>query len=102
MLATIRCVPQWRRRETADLDLENRIANFLDLQKVPHGCQVKADAHLGTVVVSGQLESKHEKWLCLETCRRVAGVVQLIDRIVLSSNSVELEEMPEADLLQAA
>ncbi len=102
MLATIRCLPQSRTREAADLDLENRIASFLDQRSVPHGCQVRANAHQGTVVVSGQLESQHEKWLCLETCQRVAGVVRLIDQIVIPADSVEVEPQPPCEWLRAA
>ena len=41
----------------------------------------------GTVVVSGMLHSRHAKWLCLECCRHVAGVIKLVDRIKVQSSS---------------
>ena len=70
-----------------DVDLENRIANFLHHRHVPGGEQVHTDAHLGRVVVSGKLPSRHAKWLCVECCRRVAGVVNLVDRVIVDKAS---------------
>lgn len=81
--ATLQKFPRLARPAAEDADLERRIANFLLHQKVPHCHQVHANAHSGTVVVTGKLQSRHEKWLCLNTCQRVAGVVRLIDEVVL-------------------
>ena len=74
-----------------DGDLENRIINFLHHRHVPSGKQIRAEAHLGRVVVSGKLPSKNAKWLCIECCRRVAGVVNLVDQVVVDyhANSVK-------------
>jgi hypothetical protein len=72
-------------RPTADVDLENRIANFLHHRKVPHSENVHAFARVGTVIVSGELPSRRAKWLCLECCRRVAGVIRLVDKLSVPS-----------------
>ena len=81
-------------RAAEDVDLENRIANFLFQQHVPSGERIHADAKVGTVVVSGKLPSRHSKWLCVECCRRVAGVVKLVDRLIVDS-----ERAPDAKAL---
>ena len=72
-------------RPVEDVDLESRIANFLFQQHVPGGERIHTDAQVGTVVVSGKLPSRHTKWLCVECCRRVAGVVKLVDRVVVDN-----------------
>ena len=71
-------------RTVENVDLENRIANFLCQQHVPHSERIHTDAQVGTVVVSGKLPSRHAKWLCVECCRRVAGVVKLVDHVAVS------------------
>ena len=74
-----------------DVDLERRIANFLYHQRVPRGARIRTDVQGGTVVLSGKCSSRHAKWLCVECCRRVAGVVNLVDRV-----SVEVRQSCEA------
>ena len=66
-----------------DEDLEHRLVNFLDARHVPEREAVHLDVHGGTVVVRGPLHSDHAKWLCLECCRHVAGVIKLVDEIVV-------------------
>ncbi|MCA9238810.1 MAG: BON domain-containing protein [Planctomycetales bacterium] len=68
---------------THDVDLENRIASYLYQQRFPCSRRVKTSAASGTVIVRGRLNSAHEKWLCLNTCQRVAGVVRLIDQLAV-------------------
>lgn len=65
----------------ADVELENRISRFLHQRHVPNCKRIHARAHLGTVVMSGELPSRHAKWLCFECCRHVAGVIKLIDHV---------------------
>ena len=77
--------PTARQRE--DVDLERRIANFLYQQRVPRHARIRTDAQAGTVVVSGKCSSRHAKWLCVECCRRVAGVVNLVDRVIVDKES---------------
>ena len=72
-----------RYHQAEDADLENRIANFLHLRHIPNSKQVQANARVGTVVVSGKLPSRHAKWQCLQCCRHVAGVIKLIDKVVV-------------------
>lgn len=83
MLSSEPLVPRTEYGVTEDVSLQNRIANYLYHQHVPHSDELHVDAHLGTVVVSGKLASRHEKWLCLNTCQRVAGVVRLVDEVAV-------------------
>lgn len=69
------------RHTSEDIELESRIANFLHQQHASDGADIHADARHGTVVLSGKLPSRHAKWLCVECCRRVAGVIKLIDQV---------------------
>jgi osmotically-inducible protein OsmY len=75
-------------RTVEDVDLENRIANFLFQQHVPSSERIHTDAQVGTVVVSGKLPSRHAKWLCVECCRRVAGVVKLVDHVAVNPSTL--------------
>ena len=62
----------------ADELLNRRVQNFLCNRKVPKSQGLAVESHHGTLVISGKLASAHDKWLCLECCRRVAGVVKLV------------------------
>lgn len=69
-----------------DAILNRRVANFLHERHVPEAQSLEVESHFGTLVVSGKLASRHDKWLCLECCRRVAGVVKLIDHVEVSQS----------------
>ena len=64
-----------------DALLNRRVMNFLHNREVPAAQGLAVESHFGTLVISGKLASKRDKWLCLECCRRVAGVVKLIDHV---------------------
>ena len=66
-----------------DDDLENRLVNFLDARHVPERSAVHFKVRGGKVVVRGPVHSARAKWLCLECCRHVAGVIKLVDEIVV-------------------
>jgi osmotically-inducible protein OsmY len=70
---------RWTARQ--DDDLQHRIVNFLHRRHVPEIEAVKLGVNGGTVELSGLLHSPHTKWLYIECCRHVAGVVKLIDKI---------------------
>ena len=81
-------------RSVEDVDLENRIARFLHQRHVPEEEQIRAQALKGTVVVSGRLHSQHAKWLCMECCRHVAGVIKLIDHVTVEPVAAERSQLP--------
>ncbi|NUQ64331.1 MAG: BON domain-containing protein [Pirellulales bacterium] len=64
-----------------DRDLERRVANYLVGRQVPSLRQIEVEADRGTVTLRGSVYSFHQKQLCLNCCRRVAGVLELIDEV---------------------
>ena len=70
----------------ADGELRRRIVNFLHSRNVPGVHQVRIDAASGTIFLHGRVPSTQARRLCVECCRRVAGVIRLIDGL----------EVPEA------
>lgn len=69
-----------------DRDLELRVANYLVGRQIQALRQVEVEADHGTVTLRGLVHSFHQKQLCLNCCRRVAGVVELIDQVEVVSN----------------
>jgi osmotically-inducible protein OsmY len=85
-------------RTAEDRELEHRIVNFLDARHVPQNELIEVEADNGTVVIRGRLSSFHDKWLCVECCRHVAGVLNVIDEVtVRSSASADPTDSPRAD-----
>lgn len=76
-----------------DSELEHRLANFLYQRGVPGGNNVRLDAHGGVVAVSGELPTRYAKWLCIECCRRVAGVIKVIHNMKIEP---AMSELPRA------
>ncbi len=64
-----------------DRDLERRVASFLATRHVPGLRNLEVEAQDGVVTVSGQVLTFYEKQLCNQCCRRVAGVLQLINEV---------------------
>jgi len=74
-------------RETSqvlDLDLERRVHTYLLDRGVGALRQIAVHAERGTVTLHGRVSSFYHKQLCLSCCRRVAGVVEVDDRISVS------------------
>ncbi len=67
--------------EIADRELERRVATFLASWHFPSLRNLRVEAQGGTVVLQGRVGSYYEKQLTQQCCRRVAGVVELIDRV---------------------
>ena len=64
-----------------DAELERRIANFLYQRRVPGRECIQLNVYGGVVAVSGRIQTRYAKWLCVECCRRVAGVLRVIDNV---------------------
>ena len=71
--------------ESADRDLERRVVNFLWSRHMPGLKHIAVEAENGTVTLRGQVRSFYEKQLCHQSCRRVAGVIRLIDAVDVAS-----------------
>jgi osmotically-inducible protein OsmY len=67
-----------------DRDLERRIATFLADRHLPGLRQLEIEASNGTVTLRGRVRSFYEKQLCQNVSRRVSGVVQFVDAVVVA------------------
>lgn len=67
--------------EHHDRDLELRVTNYLFGRQVPALRQIEVEADNGTVTLRGSVHSFHHKQLCIHCCRRVAGVIELVDEV---------------------
>ena len=65
----------------SDRDLERRVTSFLAARHVPGLRNLSVEAENGVVTVSGQVLTFYEKQLCNQCCRRVAGVLELINAV---------------------
>jgi osmotically-inducible protein OsmY len=77
--------PQVHSSDPHDRDLESRVRNYLVGYKMPALGHVRVVAEDGSVFLSGRLCSFYQKQLCINCCRRVAGVIRLIDQLEVSS-----------------
>lgn len=73
------------RVDYADDDLQRRVANFLHSQHFPAFKNLQVDVEGGAVTVCGTVESFYEKQVALNSCQRVAGVLSLIDHILVGA-----------------
>jgi osmotically-inducible protein OsmY len=64
----------------ADEELERRVENFLRARGV-HSDSVEVKARDGVVILRGSVRSTREWEVLLETCRRVAGALHVIDEL---------------------
>jgi hypothetical protein len=64
-----------------DRELERRITSFLAGRHVPGLRSLEVHARNGVVTVRGRVMTFYEKQLCNQCCRRVAGVLQLINEV---------------------
>ena len=69
------------RVDFSDADVEQRVRTFLNSRHFPAFQRLKIDVENGSVRLSGILASFYEKQVALNSCQRVAGVLQLIDEI---------------------
>jgi osmotically-inducible protein OsmY len=64
-----------------DRDLEQRVTNFLKIQRIPGSRAIQAQASQGVVTLRGMVSSFYHRQLCAHACHRVAGVRRVIDEI---------------------
>jgi osmotically-inducible protein OsmY len=73
-------------RHTANEDLKRRVATFLAGKHRPALRNLSVEAENGVVTLRGKVPSFHEKQLSVQLARRVAGVVRLIDDVVVRNS----------------
>ena len=72
-----------------DRDLTNRVSRYLADRNKSSLRNLRVDASGGIVKVSGTVRSFYEKQLCQQVCRRVAGVIKLIDDVSVAERGIE-------------
>src|SRR5215475_5104904 len=85
-------ISETRFSEPQDRDLERRVTTFLASQHRPGLRAVKVHACQGVVTLSGQVGSFYEKQLSVQLSRRVAGVIQLDDELVVRAYGAARQE----------
>lgn len=68
-----------------DLELQRRVVSFLADSNMPGLRQLKVHAADGTVTLNGTVRTYYEKQLSQQRCKRVAGVIRLVDQIEVSN-----------------
>lgn len=70
-----------------DGSLVQRIQRYLYAQGVPELNRIEVEEiGDGVVLLTGQLELPRSKWLCVNCTRRVAGVNQVLDQLVVTGS----------------
>lgn len=67
----------------ADHELKRRVMNYLAGRHMPALRHLEVEADNGTVTLRGRVRSFYEKQLCQHCCQRVAGVIRMVDDIVV-------------------
>jgi len=75
-----------RPEEHQDLDLKNRVGRYLDSQHFPSFRRLSIEAERGCVTVIGTVCSFYERQVAISSCQQVAGVLKLIDQIVVDNS----------------
>lgn len=71
-------------------ELQRRIKILWHSRGISGADGLEAIVSGSTVTVRGEVPSQHERWRCLECCRHVPGVRNVVDElIVLEENLVE-------------
>lgn len=64
-----------------DADVLWRVESYLDSKHFTGFRDLNVEVNDGIVTISGKVDNFHERQVALNSCRRVAGVLQLIDEI---------------------
>jgi osmotically-inducible protein OsmY len=77
-----------------DSDLARRVATFLATQHRPGLRLLEVEARAGVVTLRGQVSTFYEKQLSAQLTRRVAGVLRLVDEVIVQLSLAENGRMP--------
>jgi hypothetical protein len=87
--------------DPVDRDLLRRVKTFLSTSHRPGLRSLEVQASSGVVILRGQVQTFYEKQLSAQLARRVAGVVRLIDQIVVNHPTSENRQPVVTVRLQA-
>jgi osmotically-inducible protein OsmY len=72
-----------------EVELEQRVRNFLDGRNVPGLRRLGVAAFDGEVTIFGRVRTFYEKQLALHCCQRVAGVIHVVDAIEVGGDTAD-------------
>lgn len=72
-----------------DWDLKQRVVNFLRQKHVMRGENVRVDVADGLVTLRGHVRTYYERQLLISACRRVAGVISIVDELDVVGETYE-------------
>ncbi len=68
----------------SDADVGQRVCSYLNSKHFPRFRDLTVEVARGVVTLTGRLDSFHERQVALNSCRRVAGVLELVDAITVA------------------
>ena len=71
----------------ADRELSQRVHLFLSGRSQPALRNLEVAARAGTVLLRGRVRSFYHRQLALELTRRVAGVIQIVDELIVDDRA---------------
>ena len=80
--------------DSADRELKRRVRTFLSTQHRPGLRNLEIEVSKGTVTLRGRVATFYEKQLSGQLARRVAGVIRLVDDVIV--NEVRLLDRRQA------
>jgi osmotically-inducible protein OsmY len=69
----------------SDRDLERYVAHCLQDRNVAALRRIAVRAHSGTITLRGTVTSFYQKQLCIQACRDVPGITELVDEVEVDS-----------------
>ena len=71
------------RVEESNADVRQRVSSFLHSRHFPAFRNFEIEVDRGAVTLTGKVQSYYEKQIAMTSCQNVAGVIKLIDEIVV-------------------
>src|SRR3954451_23299681 len=74
--------------DPSDLDLARRVTTFLSTRHRPGLRSLEIEARNGVVTLRGSVSTFYEKQLSAQLAGRVAGVIRLVDHVVVKQRPI--------------
>jgi osmotically-inducible protein OsmY len=77
-----------------DMELARRVAAYLTSRRFQSFRELEVSAAAGVVTIIGSVGSFHEKQVAYQSCRRVAGVREVVDAVYVAPPRFASEALP--------
>lgn len=75
--------------EKINADMQRRVRSFLATRSEPGLRRIDIEADGSRITLRGQVRSYYERQLAVHCCRRVAGVTEVVDHLLVHNGSPE-------------